>query len=194
LYFCEAAAELVAKATTAEPAGLESSVEDAEHVCQEVQNLLAKVQSMLDRVQDISAPESTRTTLTGVFKALALREDGEDPLITAVRRAVTTGSEFVFSMMMMHGVDCDFDKVTGTYPKGKDGRDISRKEFLERARALSEHMANFLAERNAEKKAARERRRSAKGASSGRAETFAVVMDNVLQTSVCHDLVNPFAA
>jgi hypothetical protein len=66
-------------------------------------------------------------------------------------------------MMMMHGVDCDFDKVTGTY------HDISPKEFLECARALSEHMAKFLAKRNAEKKAAREWRRSAKGASSGRA-------------------------
>jgi hypothetical protein len=67
-------------------------------------------------------------------------------------------------MIMMHGVDCDFDKVMGTYPKGKDGRDISPKEFLE-----CECMANFLAERNAKKKAAREQRRSAKGASSGRA-------------------------
>jgi hypothetical protein len=46
-------------------------------------------------------------------------------------------------MMMMHGVNCDFDKVTGTYPKGKDGRDISPKEFLERAQALSKRMANF---------------------------------------------------
>jgi hypothetical protein len=72
-------------------------------------------------------------------------------------------------MMMMHGVECDFDEVTGTYPKGKDGRDISRKEYLERARALSEHLAYFLVERNAKKKAAREQRRSAKGASSGRA-------------------------
>jgi hypothetical protein len=58
-------------------------------------------------------------------------------------------------MMMMHGVDCDFDKVTGTYPKGKDGRDISPKEYLEHARPISERMANFLAERNARKKAAR---------------------------------------
>jgi hypothetical protein len=33
-------------------------------------------------------------------------------------------------MMMMHGVECDFDKVTGTYPKGKDGCDISPKEYL----------------------------------------------------------------
>jgi hypothetical protein len=72
-------------------------------------------------------------------------------------------------MMMMHGVECDFDEVTGTYPKGKDGRDISPKEYLERARALSEHLAYFLVERNAKKKAAREQRRSAKGASSGRA-------------------------
>jgi hypothetical protein len=32
-------------------------------------------------------------------------------------------------MMMMHGVDYDFDKVMGTYPKGKDSRDISPKNF-----------------------------------------------------------------
>jgi hypothetical protein len=72
-------------------------------------------------------------------------------------------------MMMMHGVDCDFDKVTGIYPKGKDGCDISPKEYLERARALSERLAHFLAERNGKKKAAREQRRSAKGALSDRA-------------------------
>jgi hypothetical protein len=169
LLFREVAAKLGAKATAAEPTGLESGIEDAEHVCQEVRSLLAKAQSTLDRVHDISTPESMSTTLTGIIEALALREDGEDPLITTVRRQVTTGSESVFSMMMMHGVDCDFDKVTGTYPKGKDGRDISPKEFLERARELSERLVNFLAERNPEKKVARERRRSAKGASSGRA-------------------------
>jgi hypothetical protein len=96
------------------------------------------------------------TAMTGVLKALALREDGKDPLIAAVCRQVTTSSKSIFSMMMMHEVDCDFDKVTSTYPKGKDGHDISPKEFLERARALSERMVNFLAERNDKKKAARE--------------------------------------
>jgi hypothetical protein len=70
---------------------------------------------------------------------------------------------------MMHEVNCDFDKITSTYPKGKDGQDISRKEYLKHARVLSAHMANFLAEWNARKKAAREQRRSAKGESSGRA-------------------------
>jgi hypothetical protein len=72
-------------------------------------------------------------------------------------------------MMMMHGVECDFDKVTCTYPKGKDGHDKSPKDYLERAWALSEHLAHFQAKRNARKKAAREQRRSAKGALSGRA-------------------------
>jgi hypothetical protein len=109
------------------------------------------------------------TTMTGILKALALKGDGEDPLVAAVHRQVTTGSESVFSMMMMHGVECDFDKITGTYPKGKDGRDKSPKDYLERARELSSRLAHFLAERNARKKAAREQRRSAKGASSGRA-------------------------
>jgi hypothetical protein len=71
-------------------------------------------------------------------------------------------------MLMMHGVNYDFDKITSTYPKGKDGRDISPKEYLEHARVLSACMANFLAEWNARKKAAREQRRSTKGESSGR--------------------------
>jgi hypothetical protein len=72
-------------------------------------------------------------------------------------------------MMMMHGVNCDFYKIMSTYPKSKDGRNISPREYLERARALSARIANFLAERNTKKKAAREQRRSVKGESSGRA-------------------------
>jgi hypothetical protein len=72
-------------------------------------------------------------------------------------------------MMMMHGVECDFNKVTCTYPKGKDDHDVSPKEYLKQARALFERLEHFLAEWNAKKKAAREQRRSAKGVSSGRA-------------------------
>jgi hypothetical protein len=48
--FREVGTELGAKTTTIEPARLESSIENAEHVCQEVQNLLAKARSMLDRI------------------------------------------------------------------------------------------------------------------------------------------------
>jgi hypothetical protein len=40
-------------------------------------------------------------------------------------------------MLMMHGVEFDADKVTGTYPKDKDGRDVAPKAYLERARDLS---------------------------------------------------------
>jgi hypothetical protein len=71
---------------TTEPAGLESSIGDAEHVCQEVRKLLTKVHLTFDRIRDISAPESTSTTMNGVLEALAVKKDGEDPLIAAVRR------------------------------------------------------------------------------------------------------------
>jgi hypothetical protein len=81
----EVVAELGAAAMT-EPAGLESSIENVEHICQEVQDLLAKARSMLDRVHDISALESTSTTMAGVLEALSVKEDGEDPLVAAVRR------------------------------------------------------------------------------------------------------------
>jgi hypothetical protein len=71
-------------------------------------------------------------------------------------------------MLMMHGVDFD-DKVTSTYPKDKDGRDISPKAYLERARDLSARMTSFLADRNAKRAAAKARKHSASGASSSRA-------------------------
>jgi hypothetical protein len=63
---------------TTEPAGLESSVENAEHVCQEVQDLLEKARSTLDRVRDIFALESTSTTMAGILEALSVKEDGKE--------------------------------------------------------------------------------------------------------------------
>jgi hypothetical protein len=130
LYLLEVATELGTGEKTTELARLDASIETTEHVCQEVRSLLAKVHSTLERVRDVSALESTRTTMTGILEALVLREGGEDPLVAAVHRQVTIGSESVFSMMMMHGVEYDFDKITGTYPKGKDDRDKSPKDYL----------------------------------------------------------------
>jgi hypothetical protein len=152
-----------------EPAGLESSVGSAERLCQEVNNLLAKVQSTLDRVRDISAPESTSSTMAGILEALVVKEDGEDPLVAVVRRQVTIGSESIFSMLMMHGVEFDADKVTSTYLKDKDGRDVAPKAFVEHARTFSTRMTSFLVDRNAKRAAAKARKRSASGAPSSKA-------------------------
>jgi hypothetical protein len=69
-----------------EPARLESSVGSTERLCQEVNDLLAKVRSTLDRVHDISIPESTSNTMADILEALAVKADGEDPLVAAVRR------------------------------------------------------------------------------------------------------------
>jgi hypothetical protein len=107
--------------------------------------------------------------MASILEALAVKTDGEDPLVDAVRRQVTIGSESVFSMLMMHGVEFDADKVTGTYPKDKDGRDIAPKGYLERAHNLSARMTSFLAERNERRAAAKARKRSASGAPSSKA-------------------------
>jgi hypothetical protein len=144
-----------------------------ERVCPEVRGLLAKAHSTLERVRDVSIPESTSVMTTGIIEALALKEGGEDPLVAAVRRQVTTRSESIFSMLMMHEIECDFEKITSTNPKGKDGRDKSLKDFLEQARDLANHLAFFLAERNAKRKTAREERRTGKGASSSKATVSA---------------------
>jgi hypothetical protein len=148
---------------------LDANIETPERVSQEVQGLLAKAHSTLERVQDVSIKESTSVTTAGIIEALAPKEGGEDPLVAAVHQQVTTGSESVFSMLMMHEVKCEFEKITRTYPKGMDGRDKSPKDYLERARDLANRLALFLAERNARRKAAREQRRTRKGASFGRA-------------------------
>jgi hypothetical protein len=72
-------------------------------------------------------------------------------------------------MLTMHGVEFDADKVTGTYPKEKDGCDVAPKAFIERARALSARMTSFLADRNAKRAAAKAQKRSASGAPSSKA-------------------------
>jgi hypothetical protein len=168
LFFPEVVAELDAGAMK-EPAGLESSVGSAECLCQEVHDLMVKVRSTLDRVHDVSIPDSTSNTMANILEALAVKTDGEDPLVAAVHRQVTIGSESVFSMLMMHGIEFDADKVMGTYPKDKDGRDIAPKGYLECARNFSTRMTSFLAERNERRAAAKARKRSASGAPSGKA-------------------------
>jgi hypothetical protein len=137
-------------------ADLDASVEATECVCQEVRNLLVKVHSTLERVRGVSVPESTSTMMASIIEALALKEEGEDPMVATVHRQVTTGFESIFLMMMMHEVECDFKNTTGTYSKGKDGLDKSPKDYLERSRDLSNCLAHFLAEQNARRKAARE--------------------------------------
>jgi hypothetical protein len=104
-----------------EPAGLESSVGSTERLCQEVNDLLAKVRSTLDRVRDISAPESTSSTMAGILEALVVKEDGEDPLVTVVRRQVTIGSESIFSILMMHGVEFEVTRSRAPTRRTKTG-------------------------------------------------------------------------
>jgi hypothetical protein len=69
-----------------ELAGLESSVGSTERLCQEACDLLAKVRSIVDRVRDVSIPDSTSNTMAGIIEALAVKADGEDPLVATVRR------------------------------------------------------------------------------------------------------------
>jgi hypothetical protein len=52
-------------------------------------------------------PNSTSATIASIVDALAPKEDGEDPLNVAVCRQVTIRSTSVFTMLMMHGVECD---------------------------------------------------------------------------------------
>jgi hypothetical protein len=67
-----------------EPAGLESSVSLAERLSREVGNLLARVRSTLVHVRDTSIPDSVSDTIAEIIDALAVKADGEDPLVAAV--------------------------------------------------------------------------------------------------------------
>jgi hypothetical protein len=155
------------------PAGIESSVGFTDRLSREVVNLLARVRSTLVRVRDMSVPNSTSDTMAGILDALAVKADGEDPLFAAVRRQVTIGTESVFSMMMMHDVEFDADKVMSTYPKDKDGHDKSAKTYVARARVLAARMMGFLADRNEKRAAARARKCGASGAPSSKAGSSA---------------------
>jgi hypothetical protein len=156
-----------------ETAGLESSVSLTERLSREVGNLLARVRSTLVRVRDTSVTDSVSDTIAGIIEALAVKADGEDPLVAAVRRHVTIGSESVFSMMMMHDVEFDADKITSTYPKDKDGCDKPAKSYVARAHDLAARMTSFLAERNEKRTAAKARKRGISGAPSSKAGSSA---------------------
>jgi hypothetical protein len=104
--------------------------------------------------------------MAGILEALVVKPDGKDPLVAAVHRQVTIGSESVFSLMMMHEVPFDAEKVTSTYPKDADGRDKSAKGYVARAHDLAARLTSFLAERNDQRAAARARRRGTSGAQS----------------------------
>jgi hypothetical protein len=149
-------------------AGLDASIETTEHICWEVWSLLAKVHLMLERVRDMAVPDLTSATIAGMVKALAPKEDGKDPMNVIVRRQVTTRSESVFTMLMTHGVECDFDKITSTYSKGKDGHDKSANDFIEDAQNMATRLALFLADRNAKRKAAHELKHNMKVVSSSK--------------------------
>jgi hypothetical protein len=124
---------------------------------------------MLIRVRDTSIPDSVSDTMARILEALAVKPDDEDPLVAAVRRRVTIGSEFVFSLMLMHEVEFDADQVMSTYPKDIDGCDKSAKSYVARARDLAARLTSFLAERNEQRAAARARKRGTSGAQSSKA-------------------------
>jgi hypothetical protein len=69
-----------------EPARLESSVGTTERLSREVCSFLANVRSTLIRVRDTSIPDSVSDTMTRILEALAVKPDGGDPLVVAVRR------------------------------------------------------------------------------------------------------------
>jgi hypothetical protein len=124
---------------------------------------------MLIRVWDTSIPDSVSDTMARILEALAVKPGGEDPLVAAVHRQVTIGSASVFSLMMMHEVEFDANKVTSTYPKDVDGRDKSAKSYVAHARDLAARLMSFLAKRNEQRAAARARKRGTSGAQSSRA-------------------------
>jgi hypothetical protein len=148
---------------------LEASIEVTEHVCLGVWELLAKVQSMLGRVSDMVVPGSTSATIAGIVDALTLKKDGEDPMNIVVCKKVMTSSKSIFTMLLMHGVECDLEKIKTTYPKGKDGHDKSSKEFIEDAQKLANCLALFLVDRNTKRKIDHDAKRTRRGASSNKA-------------------------
>jgi hypothetical protein len=107
--------------------------------------------------------------MAGILEALAVKLDGEDPLVAVVHRQVTIGSESVFSLMMMHEVEFDADKVTSTYPKDVDEHDKSAKSYVAHAHDLAARLTSFLAERNEQRAAARARKHGTSGAQSSKA-------------------------
>jgi hypothetical protein len=150
------------------------SVGAIEEACSSILELLTKVQSTLLRTREIVAPGSDAVTVPALVDALAVKEGAEDPMATAVRAQVQTGSESVITLLLANGVECDLETITTKYPKGQDGRDVSVREIATESKRLAAQLTDILARRRAERKEARARRLAKKDpASSKRTESFA---------------------
>jgi hypothetical protein len=117
-------------------------------------------------------PDSTSATITGIVDAFTPKGDVEDQMNAAMRKQVITGSESIFTMLMMHGVDCDLQKIMTMYQKCNDGCHMSLRDFIEDAQKLANQLALFLAERNVKKRAAHEAKQTGRGPPSSKATSI----------------------
>jgi len=169
-----AAAGLESEAHGDSPADpLAEEVSAIHGACVRVNGLLEKVQSTLGRVRVEVAPEASADTIPQMVDALAPKGNGEDPVDAAVQKQVMTGAKSVFTMLLLHGVKCDFEKITTTHPKGDDGRFLSASGFLEDAQQHALRLLDSIAKHKAERRAAREQRHAKKHSSSSKAPSSA---------------------
>jgi len=119
-------------------------------------------------------PEASADTVPQMVDALAPRSDGEDPLGAAVQKQVMTGAKSVFTMLLLHGVECDFEKITTTHPKGDDGHFLSASGFLEDAQQHALCLLDLIAKHKADRRAAREQKHAKKQTSSSKAPSGVV--------------------
>jgi hypothetical protein len=130
-----------------------------ERMCAGVQGLLLDVHSTLRRVCKHIVPGSQAASLVEMLGELAVKPGGEDPVATSVQAQVMTGSASTLSMLMMHGVECNWDTVSTSFPVGgKNAKSISGE-----ASRVAAQLVSFVAAKKAEKaadKAPREAKKS----------------------------------
>jgi hypothetical protein len=101
--------------------------------------------------------------------ALAVQENGDDPLEISTREQLTAGAASAFSMPMMHDVKCDYETISTMFPAS--GSKSAQSVFSDAQRCacqLVTFVANKKAKREA-KEAARQKKKLAKKTSSSAA-------------------------
>ena len=86
-----------------------------------------------------------------------------DPLAEYGRTKTRAGAATALTLVLAHGVEADFEKVTTTFPTGPSGEAVGLKPYSKRAKEYASKLAEMLEKRAAAREASR-REAAAKGA------------------------------
>ena len=132
----------------------------------QAQEMLTKSGAALEKIHQNLLPQVTTPArfedLIEAFNA------GSNPLASYRRAQTCAGAEAAFMLTIANGVEADFEKIVSAFPKKViNGKPVDLVSAREKAKKLSQEMADMLEARARSKAISKSARSTSSGANSG---------------------------